>query len=285
MATGFDRRITPARRDVAAEHLRGQVEADLFVAGVPMRVVAPVREMCPQPQRDIPIDTQALFGEEMTVYESDAEGWCWGQLVCDGYVGFVSAEGLRKDQPVPTHKVVALQTMLYPGPDMKLPMQGQLPLGAQVQVTTTRGDFALVPMQGWIFAAHLAPLAETEADFVAVAERFLHAPYLWGGKTSNGIDCSGLVQVSLQAAGRVAPRDTDMQKAALGSALDIGDDLAGLQRGDLVFWKGHVGIMQDAGRLLHANGHHMLVASEPLRTARDRILEKSFGPITAIKRL
>ena len=257
MTTGFDRRITPARPDLAAEHLRGQVEADLYVAGSPMRVVAPVLEMCPHPQRDIPIDTQAIFGEEMTVYESDAEGWCWGQLVRDGYVGFVSAEGLRQDQPAPTHKVVALQTMLYPGPDMKLPMQGRLPLGAKVQVTDTRGDFAFVPWQGWIFMAHLAPLAEVE----------------------------GLVQVSLQAAGHDSPRDTDMQKAALGTALDIGDDLAGLQRGDLVFWKGHVGIMQDAGRLLHANGHHMLVASEPLRTARDRILEKSFGPITAIKRL
>jgi hypothetical protein len=235
--------------------------------------------------RDVSIDTQALCGEEMIVYERDDEGWCWGQLTRDGYVGYVSAEGLRKDQPPPTHKVTVPQTILYPAPNMKMPMQGALPFAAQVHVSEWRGDFAHVPMLGWIFAAHLAPVAQMDQDFVAVAERFLNAPYLWGGKTSRGIDCSGLVQVSLQAAGHAAPRDTDMQKAALGAALDIGDDLKGLRRGDLVFWKGHVGIMQGADRLLHANGHHMLVASEPVLAARDRILEKSFGPITSIKRL
>jgi cell wall-associated NlpC family hydrolase len=285
MSTGLDKRITPARPDIAADHLRGLVDAERFVTGVPMRVVAPVLALSPQPMRDVSIDTQALHGEEMIVYEQDDEGWCWGQLTRDGYVGYVSAEGLRKDQPPPTHKVDVPQTILYPAPNMKMPMQGALPFGAQVHVVEWRGDFAHVPMQGWIFAAHLKSLAEMAADFVAVAERFLHAPYLWGGKTSHGIDCSGLVQVSLQAAGYSAPRDTDLQQAALGAPLDMGDELTGLRRGDLVFWKGHVGIMQDADRLLHANGHHMLVASEPLRTARDRILEKSYGPITAIKRL
>jgi cell wall-associated NlpC family hydrolase len=285
MTAAYDRRITPARPDLAAEHLRGVIAADRYVVGQPMRVEVPVLSLSPEPRRDVSIDTQALFGEEIVVYERGDEGWCWGQLTRDGYVGYVSTNALGFDAPALTHRVTALQTIIYPGPDMKMPLVGTLPLGAQVQVTELRGDFACVPWQGWIFAAHLAPLNQYCEDFVATAERFLNAPYLWGGKSSNGIDCSGLVQVSLQSAGHVCPRDTDMQKAALGAPLTVGDDLKGLQRGDLVFWKGHVGVMQDADRLLHANGHHMLVASEPLRVARDRILQKSFGPITAIKRL
>ena len=285
MTAGYDRRITPARPDLAAEHLRGVIAADCYVAGTPMRVDVAVLPMSPEPRRDVSIDTQAIFGEEIIVYERSVEGWSWGQLTRDGYVGYVSSNALSAQTGAPTHQVIELQTILYPGPDMKLPMEGILPLGAQVQVSEWRGDFAHVPFQGWIFAAHLAPLDHGLPDFVAVAERFLHVPYLWGGKSSNGIDCSGLVQVSLHAAGKVSPRDTDMQKAALGMPLAFDDDLKGLKRGDLVFWKGHVGIMQDSERLLHANGHHMLVASEPLRVARDRILQKSYGPITAIKRL
>jgi cell wall-associated NlpC family hydrolase len=285
MTTGFDKRITPARPDLAAEHLRGLVEAERFVAARPMRVTAPTLALSPEPARDVPIDTQAICGEEMLVYETDDEGWAWGQLARDGYVGYVSAEGLRAQTPAPTHRVHVLQTIVYPAATMKLPMEGSLPFGAQVHVNGTTGDFAQVRGLGHVFAAHLSPLDQHEADFVTVAERFLHAPYLWGGKTSAGIDCSGLVQVALQASGVFAPRDTDLQAATLGAPLHIGEDLAGLQRGDLVFWKGHVGIMQDHERLLHANGYHMLVASEPLRVARDRILEKSYGPITTIKRL
>jgi hypothetical protein len=284
MTEAFDRRITPARPDLAAEHLRGIVAAARYAPGREMRVAVPVLSMSPLPQRDVPIDTQALFGEAITVYERDDEGWCWGQLAGDGYVGYVATDALDHAGPTPTHRVRVLQTMLYPVAGMKLPMQGILPMGARVQVAETRDGFAHVPGQGWIYAAHLAAVDEVERDFVAVAERFLHAPYLWGGRTVAGIDCSGLVQVSLQAAGRIAPRDTDLQQAALGLPVELSADLAGLQRGDLVFWKGHVGIMQDGVRLLHANGHHMLVVSEPLQVARDRILEKSYGPITAIKR-
>ena len=154
---------------------------------------------------------------------------------------------------------------------------------------------AIVALCGFVFAGHLRPLARREPDFVAVAEGLVGAPYLWGGKTSQGVDCSGLVQISLAQAGIAAPRDTDLQQARLGRALDpVADfsnaalptaDLAGLARGDLVFWKGHVGIMTDPQTLLHATAYTMSVIREPLRPARDRILAGKGGPITAIRRL
>ncbi len=131
---------------------------------------------------------------------------------------------------------------------------------------------------------HLAPLGERETDWTAVAERFLGTPYLWGGKTSLGIDCSGIVQIAFEACGIAAPRDTDMQQAALGTALPLDAGLPPLRRGDLVFWKGHVGFMRDAETLLHANAHHMAVASEPLSTTLERLAKRGLEP-TVVRRV
>ncbi len=283
-ALHFDPRLTPARPDLADERLRGRVQAERYSAGTPMRVVAASAPLRREPRPDAPLDTEALMGEAVTVYDED-EGWAWGQLQDDGYVGYLPSEALRADAPEPTHQVVALRTFLYPGPNLKLPPSGFVGLGAAVAVAGRDGDYARLVSGGFIFAAHLAPPDAHEADFVAVAERLVGTPYLWGGKTSLGLDCSGLVQLSLAAAGILAPRDTDMQQAALGEAVDPRPDLAGLRRGDLVFWKGHVGVMLDGERLVHANGHQMAVVVEPLRQAVDRIKAKEFGPITAIKRL
>ncbi len=279
-----DRRITPFRADLAAGHLRGQVEAPAFAEPRPMRVVAPSAPLRREPRPDAPLDTEALAGELVQVYERH-EGWAWGQLAGDGYVGYLPDEALRSDAPAPTHRVSALRTFIYPGPSIKLPPLAALSLAAGVTVAEETREFALLADGGHVFLKHLAPPDRFAPDFVAVAEGFRGVPYLWGGKTSLGLDCSGLTQLALAAAGIAAPRDSDMQEAALGTAVPFDDSLSGLRRGDLVFWKGHVGILTDPDTLLHANGYTMTVFSEPLREARDRILAKSFGAITNIKRL
>ena len=282
--TPFDRRRTPARPDLAAEHLRGTIEARSYAAPRVMRVAEECVPLRAAPTPDTMLDTQAIFGERIAIYE-DEDNWAWGQLQRDLYVGYLNPNALMRDDAAPTHRVRVPRTLAYPGLSMKLPIVMALPMGAQLDVVARHGDFAEVRNLGCVWAAHLASLDEYEPDFVAVAELFLNVPYLWGGKTALGLDCSGLVQVSLQAAGVEAPRDTDMQAAELGEPVAVGDDLAGLRRGDLIFWKGHVGIMRDERNLLHANGHHMLVASEPLAQARDRILANAKSPITAVKRL
>ncbi|SFK38093.1 NlpC/P60 family protein [Methylocapsa palsarum] len=289
----FDPRLTPARPDLAAAHLRGKVEAPDYVEGRPARIREGVAGLRRAPNFEASLDTQALFGEEATLYE-DEEGWGWIQLTRDGYVGYVSMNALDmnsldmnaldESRAAPTHRVRVNQSFVYPCPDMKLPILDALPLGAAVRVIDAGGGFARIAEANYVYAEHLAPLETSEPDFVATAERFLHAPYLWGGKTSFGVDCSGLVQISLQAAGISAPRDTDLQEKALGVPLDLSGASTSLRRGDIVFWPGHVGLMRNETELLHANAHHMLVASEPLAAARERIAAAG-AQITSIRRL
>jgi cell wall-associated NlpC family hydrolase len=280
----FDPRLTPARPDLAAARLRGKIAADAYVEGRAMHICAGTADLRHAPAPDAPLDTQALFGEDVMLYE-DHEGWGWVQLARDSYVGYMSMAALAEGQLKPTHRVTVNRSFVYPGPDLKFSARDALPLGASVRVRGTKGGFAQIEDAAFVFSGHLLPSGEIQKEFVAVAERLLHAPYLWGGKTSLGIDCSGLVQISLGAAGIDAPRDTDLQEQALGLPIAVDTDLAGLRRGDLVFWRGHVGIMRDETTLLHANAHHMLVASEPLRIARDRNLAKTSQPISTIKRL
>jgi cell wall-associated NlpC family hydrolase len=285
---GFDRRLTPARPDLAAESLRGRISAQRYVAPSPMRVRSEIADLRATPSHETSLDTQALYGERVDVYEITPDGWAWGQLARDGYVGWLSADALASDSLAPSatlHRVRAPRTFVYPARSMKAAPLMALPMNALVGAQDDDGAFARVE-QGFVWSAHLAPADARETDFVGIAEAFEHAPYLWGGKTWLGLDCSGLIQIALHAAGIDAPRDTDMQAAALGAPLEARDDLAGLRRGDLVFWKGHVGVMRDAHILLHANGHHMQVASEPLAQARARIAAGgSFGAITTIRRL
>jgi cell wall-associated NlpC family hydrolase len=280
----FDPRITPVRADLAAARLRGRVEASRFSDGEQKRVVAPTAPVRRHPAPAAPLDTEALMGERVTVYDAH-EGFAWVQLETDGYVGYVPSDALGDLGTEPDRRVAVLRTFVYPGPNLKLPPTAFLSLNAAVAVAGTEGDYAQLATGGFVHLAHLADLSLHEADFVAVAERFVGTPYLWGGKTSLGLDCSGLVQLALAAAGIPAPRDSDMMARDLGTPVEAGPDLSGLRRGDLVCWGGHIGIMVDGERLLHANGHAMATAIEPLATAEERIRTKSYGPITGIKRL
>ena len=282
MTTPFDRRLTPARPDLAARHLQGQVAAARFVDGTLREVrdgSAPLRR---EPAPDAPLDTEALRGERVTVYETTDEGWCWAQLERDAYVGWLPADALAEPGAPATHTVRALRTLAYPGPSITLPPVAAFSLGCRLVVTRTEGPLAATP-SGWVPARHLAPLDAREADFVAVAERFLGVPYVWGGKTSLGIDCSGLVQVALDAAGLACPRDSDMQERALGEA--VAADAAGLRRGDLVFWKGHVAIARDADTFLHATAFHMMVAIEPITDVVRRVASEGGGAVRTVRRL
>lgn len=281
MSQKLDRRLTPARSDLAASYLKGQVEADCFKDGAPMEVRECIVDVRREPRPDAAVDTQVLFGERVEVYDEE-EGWVWVQLDNDQYVGWIAANTLWSKLSRPTHRVCVPRTFIYPGPSIKLPPLLALPLGAEVEVIERRGDFWMTTNSCFIYASHLTQLDESFPDFVAIAEKLLNAPYLWGGKSWMGIDCSGLVQLSLLMRGYKAPRDSDLQEQQVGKPIDYN---AGLQRGDLIFWKGHVGIMRDESTLLHANGTHMLVSSEPLSLVRDRNLQAGAGDITSYRRL
>ena len=247
-----------------------------------MRIIAARAPLGRSPKGDAPLETEALFGESVTVYDEQGE-WAWAQLERDQYVGYLPRAALGAPS-APTHRVAALRTHAYPGPAIKLPPRMALSLGARLTIVDVKGDFAVSEDGLYLWSRHLAELGAPEPDAVAVAERFLETPYLWGGRTSVGIDCSGLVQTALMAAGVAAPRDSDMQEATLGEPIAIDEPGAPLKRGDLVFWKGHVGIMRDPATLLHANGWHMKVVSEPLIQAQERIASGG-GQVTSVRRL
>ncbi|GGE33265.1 peptidase P60 [Agaricicola taiwanensis] len=278
----LDRRVTPARPDLAAAHLQGEVTAARYVEGRNQRVAVGAAPLRGEPRPDASLFTEALFGETFTVYD-EHEGWAWGQLATDDYVGWLPLAALTASGAAATHRVAALRSFVFPGPSIKLPPEDLLPFNARLTVVREEGPFAILDSGGFVHKAHLAPIDRRESDMVAVAERFLGTPYLWGGRTSVGLDCSALVQMALDACGQAAPRDSDMQFASLGHAVDINP--AALQRGDLVFWKGHVAIARGDGNFLHANGFAMAVTIENVEATIARIVAAGEGEVLGVRRL
>ncbi|WP_429931522.1 NlpC/P60 family protein [Agrobacterium vitis] len=267
----LDRRLNAYRSDLADAALRDRVEAERYVSGTPARIVVPVIALRPRPDFACGIDTEVLLGEEVTVFDR-ADGWAWVKADLDGYVGYLPETAIAAVEAPPTHWITVQRSFLYTGPDLRYPNARTISMGSRITVTgeaETRGTRYFLLSDGQaVIADHCRALGTPAGeDYVAIAARFLETPYLWGGRSGLGIDCSGLVQLSMQMCGLSAPRDSDMQAAGLGNPIDRSD----LRRGDLIFWKGHAGIMEDERTLLHANGHTMSVAREDVHAAIARI--------------
>jgi cell wall-associated NlpC family hydrolase len=274
----FDARVTLLRDGVAGRGLEGLETAEVYLDPRPMSCIAAAAGIHRAPDAGSEQMDQLLFGETFEALEEEG-AFLWGQARRDGYVGFVAAAALAPPLPEPTHRVAAIRTYAFAEPSIKARAIGPYSLNALVSVEAEDGRLVKVAGSGWVTAEHLVPVGRFETDPAAVAQRFVGAPYLWGGRESLGLDCSGLIQQALFACGRACPRDADQQEG-LGRAIARAE----FGRGDLVFWKGHVAMGLDAERIVHANGHHMAVAVEPLEAAISRIVEAGVGEPTSYRR-
>lgn len=279
--TELDPRLHAFRPDLADAALSGRVEAARFTEGAAAVVRVGAADLRRAPDETRGIDTQLLWGEAVTVFETQ-EGWAWVQSHHDGYVGYVRAAALAEPQEEPTHHVQALRTYVYPEPDLKTPVLETLSLTSRLCATNSRSGFVELAGGGWVFERHLVTPEERAADPVTTALRFLGTPYRWGGRTSVGLDCSALVQLALDRAGRACPRDSDMQAGRVGTRLPAD---AGIERGDLLFFPGHVAFALDTARVVHATAHTMDVCIEPLEAVAARAAAESGEGLTAVRRL
>lgn len=273
----LDPRVSAYRPDIADVALAGTLFAPHYAAPMP-RIASGAPAMRSRPDDGAEAVSQLLPGEDFAILDI-AGGWAWGFSLHDHYVGYVRAESLIA--PVaPTHKVCVREALVFAGPSIKSPLLATLPFGARIAGEVS--DAFLAAAGGFVHRRHVAPIEDSAADPIAVAELFLGMPYLWGGRGADGIDCSGLVQAALGACGIAAPRDTDMQREALGTALP---EEARLRRGDIVNFPGHVGLMVDEDRLIHANAHWMSVVVEPLADVVARLQPNHDRPILSRRRI
>ncbi|MFZ1990223.1 MAG: C40 family peptidase [Alphaproteobacteria bacterium] len=283
----LDPRITPAKPNLAAEHLRGKVTAARYTPGIALEIVAPKTNLLREPSAGAQLESELLFGERFIAYELD-ENYTWGQAEYDGYVGYVTANSLAAACAATTHRVSVRQSRTYTEPSGKAFSPYALSLGSRLAVVRDRGRFLEVASPSgpnlFVPSSHLTAIGEHAPDFVAVAAIFLGVPYLWGGRTSAGLDCSALVQLALAEAGIKAPRDSDQQREAVGETIGGAEALAQMQRGDLVFWNNHVAIAFDERRIIHANALAMAVSIDDAAPFA-RAVEASDGPVLAVKRL
>lgn len=276
-----DRRLNAYRADLAESALKDTVLAERYTDGSPARIGLPVVPSRLLPDRARPRDTEYLLGEPITVLDR-ADGWAWVKSRRDGYVGYIDADAVLFGAPDPTHKVCALRSHLYPAPELKRYALAALSFGAQVTVIDRTERWAQIADGQWLYAAHLQEVGTCDERPADTALRFREVPYLWGGRSSEGMDCSALIQFCLEACGNPCPRDTDMQEAALGTTVDPDGPLLS---GDLVFWPGHVGMMIDAARVVHCNATDMATRVWTLDALRAHIEAVEGHPVRSVKRL
>ncbi|MAW51499.1 MAG: peptidase P60 [Geminicoccus sp.] len=283
----FDPRRHAVRPDLADSRLADLLPEDHpVVDGAVEQVIAPVVPIFAQPSARVERASEALLGERVMVFE-DREGFSWCQLQSDGYVGYIPTAALSPELSEPTHRVQALRTFVYADPDFKSPVSAALFMGSEVNVSATDPDgFSQIADGEWVFSAHLTGVSTRAANPVVVAETFLHTPYLWGGRSSLGLDCSALTQLAFAACGLELPRDSDLQEAEDVAWLEDrpGTDWADAQRGDLLFWPGHVALLTEPGGLIHASEHAMAVVREPLAEAVARIEASGVGQPSLLRR-
>jgi len=287
MSDDLDPRLNPLRDDLAGAELKGRVERPRFAAARPAQVAVGTLDLRRAPAQTAPLETQLLHGAEVRVYETE-DGWAWLQHAADGYMGYAEAAALRDEVETPTHWVRVPRSFVFTTPGEKAPPLDALPMTARVRVLSQRHGYSEVAWgagsdggSGWVPSGHLLPVGEIVEDFVSTALTFIGVPYLLGGTTSLGLDCSGLVQVALAAAGMACLRDSDQQEASLGEARPLGEPAV---RGDLLFMPGHVAIALDTWRVAHTNAHDMLTSIEPLEDLVARVRAESGTGITAIRR-